>query len=74
MLMKRGTCCSSRSADEVGGPRDVRAAVLEEEMSEQRFFVPACPTKTAATQRTSQQAERAIRQSAIRSERSEQSN
>jgi hypothetical protein len=38
-------------------------------MAEQRFSVPSAPTKTAATQRT----ERAIKQSAIRSERSEQS-
>jgi hypothetical protein len=74
MLMKRGDMLSSPSADEVGGPRDVRAAVLEDEMAEQRFSVSASPTKTAATQRTSQRAERAIRQSAIRSERSEQSN
>ena len=45
--------------------RDVRAAVLEEEMAEQRSSVPAAPTKTAATQRTSQRAERAIKCSAI---------
>jgi hypothetical protein len=45
---------------------DVRAADLQEEMAEQRFSVAPGPTKTAATQRTSQRAERAIRQSAIR--------
>jgi hypothetical protein len=45
---------------------DVRAADLQEEMAEQRFSVPSAPTKTAATQRTSQRAERAIKQSAMR--------
>jgi hypothetical protein len=45
---------------------DVRAADLQEEMAEQRFSVPPDPTKTAATQRTSQRAERAIKQSAMR--------
>ena len=49
-----------------GGFRDVRAAVLEEEMTEQRFSVPAAPTKTAAIKRTSQRAKRAIQQSAMR--------
>ena len=44
---------------------DVRAADLQEEMAEQRFSVPPDPTKTAATQRTSQRAERAIEHSAI---------
>ena len=39
---------------------DVRAAELQEEMAEQRSSVPPDPTKTAATQRTSQRAERAI--------------
>jgi hypothetical protein len=39
--------------------RDVRAADLQEEMAGQRFSVPLDPTKTAATQRTSQRAERA---------------
>jgi hypothetical protein len=33
---------------------DVRAADLQEEMAEQRFSVPPDPTKTAATERTSQ--------------------
>jgi hypothetical protein len=33
---------------------DVRGAVLQEEMAEQRFFVPPDPTKAAAIQRTSQ--------------------
>ena len=47
--------------------RDVRAAVLEEEMAEQRFPVPAAPTKTAATQRTSQRAKRAIEPNSLRS-------
>ena len=42
---------------------DIRAADLQEEMAEQRFFVPTAPTKTAATQRASQ---RAIEQSAMR--------
>jgi isopentenyl diphosphate isomerase/L-lactate dehydrogenase-like FMN-dependent dehydrogenase len=46
--------------------REVRAADLQEEMAEQRFSVPSAPTKTAATQRTSQRAERAIKQSAMR--------
>jgi hypothetical protein len=45
---------------------DVRAADLEEEMAEQRFSVLPSPTKTAATERTSQRAERAIKQSAMR--------
>lgn len=45
---------------------DVRAADLQEEMAEQRFSVPSAPTKTAATQRTSQRAERAIKYSAMR--------
>jgi hypothetical protein len=45
---------------------DVRAADLQEEMTEQRFSVPSAPTKTAATQRTSQRAERAIKYSAMR--------
>ncbi len=49
-----------------GGSLDVRAADLQEEMAEQRFSVAPDPTKTAATQRTSQRAERAIRQSAMR--------
>jgi hypothetical protein len=74
MLMKRGDMLSSPSADEVGGPRDVRAAVLEEEMSEQRFSGSGISDEDGGNQRTSQRAERAIRQSAIRSERSEQSN
>jgi hypothetical protein len=42
------------------------AADLQEEMAEQRFSVPAAPTKTAATQRTSQRAERAIKYRAMR--------
>jgi A/G-specific adenine glycosylase len=42
-------------------------------MAEQRFSVPPPPTKTAATQRTSQRAERAIKYSAILGERGEQS-
>ena len=45
---------------------DVRAAELQEEMAEQRSSVPPDPTKTAATQRTSQRAERAIKRSAMR--------
>ena len=45
---------------------DVRAADLQEEMAEQRFSVPSDPTKTAATQRTSQRAKRATKQSAMR--------
>jgi len=52
--------------DDGGGSLDVRAADLQEEMAEQRFSVPPDPTKTAATQRTSQRAERAIKQSAMR--------
>jgi hypothetical protein len=55
-------------SDEVGGLPDVRAADLQEELAEQRFSVPSAPTKTAATQRTSQRAERAIEHSAIRSD------
>ena len=46
--------------------RDVRAADLQEEMVEWRFSVRPDPTKTAATQRTSQRAERAIKQSVSR--------
>jgi hypothetical protein len=45
---------------------DVRAADLQEEMAEQRFSVPPDPTKTAAAERTSQRAERAIKYSAMR--------
>jgi hypothetical protein len=45
--------------------RDVPAAVLEEEMAEQRLSVPAVPTKTAATRRTLQRAERAIEPSSL---------
>ena len=45
---------------------DVRAADLQEEMAGQRFSVPPDPTKTAATERTSQRAERAIKHSAMR--------
>ena len=41
---------------------DVRAAGLQEEMAAQRFSVPPDPTKTAATERTSQRAERAIKE------------
>ena len=41
------------------------AADLQEEMAEQRSSVPSDPTKTAATQRASPRAERAIEQSAI---------
>jgi hypothetical protein len=40
-------------------------------MAEQRFSVPPSPTKTAATERTSQRAERAIKQSAMREQLSE---
>jgi hypothetical protein len=46
--------------------REVRAADLQEEMAEQRFSVPPDPTKTAASWRTSQRAERAIEHSAMR--------
>ena len=46
--------------------REVRAADLHEEMAEQCFSVPPDPTKTAACWRTSQRAERAIEQSAMR--------
>jgi hypothetical protein len=45
---------------------DVRAADLQEKLTEQRFSDPPAPTKTAATQRTSPRAERAIKHSAIR--------
>jgi hypothetical protein len=40
---------------------DVRAADLQEEMAEQRFSVPPDLTMTAATERTSPRAERAIK-------------
>jgi hypothetical protein len=50
---------------------DVRAADLQEEMTEQRFSVPSAPTKTAATQRTSPRAERAIKHSAKREQQTE---
>jgi hypothetical protein len=45
---------------------DVRAADLQEEMAEQRFSVPPAPTKTAAAERTSLRAARAIKYSAMR--------
>jgi hypothetical protein len=45
---------------------DVRAADLQEELAEQRFSVPPDLTKTAATQRTSERAERAIEHGAMR--------
>jgi hypothetical protein len=41
-------------------------------MAEQRFSVPPSPTKRAATERTSQRAERAIKQSAMREQLSEE--
>jgi hypothetical protein len=44
---------------------DVRAADLQKEMAGQRFSVPPDPTKTAASQRTSQRAEQAIKHSAM---------
>jgi hypothetical protein len=40
---------SSANDDDGGGFGDIRAAVLQEEMVEQRFSVPPAPTKTAAT-------------------------
>jgi hypothetical protein len=46
--------------------REVRATDLQEEMAEQRFSVPPDPTKTAASWRTSQRAERAIEHCAMR--------
>src|SRR5829696_8699070 len=55
---------TSQRAERANSTRDVRAADLQEEMAEQRFSVPPDPTKTAATQRTSPRAERAIKQSA----------
>jgi hypothetical protein len=39
------------------------ASCVQEKMTEQRFSVPSSSTKTAATQRTSQRAERAIKHS-----------
>ena len=48
---------------------DVRAADLQEEMTEQRFSVSSAPTKTAATQRTSMRAKRAIKYSAMREQK-----
>jgi hypothetical protein len=45
---------------------DVRAADLHEKMAEQRFSVPSASTKTAAIQRTSQRAERAIKHARLR--------
>jgi hypothetical protein len=42
------------------------ASCVQEEMAEQRFSVPPDPTKTAASWRTSQRAERAIEHSAMR--------
>jgi hypothetical protein len=47
-----------------GGSSDVRAVDLQEELTEQRLSVLSAPTKTAATRRTSQRAERAIKYSA----------
>ena len=47
---------------------DVCAADLQEEMAGQRFSVPPDPMKTAATQRTSQRAERAINRADARAE------
>jgi hypothetical protein len=45
---------------------DVRAAELQEVMAEQRISVPSAPTKTAASQRTSERAEGAIKHRAMR--------
>ena len=45
---------------------DVRAADLQEELTEQRFSVPSALMKTAVTQRTLPRVERAIEQSAMR--------
>ena len=53
---RRAILCERRRTRRL---RDVRAADLQEEMAEQRVPVPADPTKTAATQRTSRRAERA---------------
>src|SRR5687768_16906784 len=50
-----------RERSEQSKQSDVRAADLQEEMAEQRSSVPPDPTKTAATQRTSPRAERAIK-------------
>ena len=63
--MERAEAFSSASDDGGGGFLDVRAADLQEEMAGQRFSVPPDPTKTAATERTSQRAERAIKHSAM---------
>jgi hypothetical protein len=52
---------TTTSADSRCSRRD-----LQEETAQQRFSVTSAPTKTAATQRTSQRAERAIEQSAMR--------
>jgi len=52
----------SRSAARRRRILDVRAADLQEEMGKPCFSVSTAPTKTAATQRTSPRAERAIQQ------------
>jgi hypothetical protein len=49
-----------------GRIREVRAVDLQEEMAERGFSVPPDPTKTAASWRTSQRAERAIEHGAMR--------
>jgi hypothetical protein len=57
--------CDVRAADLSKRARAQRApapaaSCVQEKMTEQRFSVPSASTKTAATQRTSQRAERAI--------------
>jgi hypothetical protein len=45
--VSRGVLSSAN--DDGGGFGDIRAAVRQDEMVEQRFSVPSAPTKTAAT-------------------------
>ena len=52
-------------------PAMFAAADLQEEMAEQRFSGPSAPTKTAATQRTSQRASKQSNTASV-SERSNQ--
>ena len=60
MSMERAETLFLRERRRTRRVLDVRAADLQEEMAEQRFIVSPDPTKVAATQRTSQRAERAI--------------
>ena len=57
MYLSEGTCLLSPSDDKVGGPPDVRAADLQEEMAEQRFPFRQLRRRRRQLQRTSPRSE-----------------